>query len=165
MKKLLYKIAIGSDHNGLVHKKELISYLVGKNYIIKDFGQYNSSIAAKDFKVAEKVALAVSFKEFDRGILICGTGDGMCISANKIPGCYASLCYNNFSAEVARSRNNSNVIVFGGRTMAVSQMIEMLDIWLITSFLNGGDNRRNVERNNDLLRIDNKYRNKHTHEL
>ena len=158
MKHKVQKIAIGSDHNGFIFKEELKKYLTVKGYFVQDFGQFDISPPAKDYKVAEQVSLAISNKKFDRGILICGTGDGMCIIANKIAGCIASLCYNIFSAETSRARNNANIIAFGSKTMQLEQIKDILGIWLSTGFANGKNEQRNIARNKDLIRIDKKYR-------
>jgi len=158
MKEKVHKIVIGSDHNGFIFKEELKKYLTVRGYYVEDFGQFDISPPAKDYNVAEEAALAVSNNKFDRGILICGTGDGVCIVANKIAGCRASLCYNTFSAEVSRAKNNSNIAAFGGKTMKLEEIKNMLDIWLVTDFDNGQNDQRNIARNQDLIRIDKKHR-------
>lgn len=152
------KVAIGSDHNGFAYKEELKKYLVNKGYLVKDFGQFTKMPPAKDFKVAEKLALAISENEFDRGILICGTGDGMCIVANKIQSCRASLCYNLFSTIISRKRNNSNILTMGAKTMKLIQIKKIVDIWLTTHFDDDKNEQRNIIRSKDLLRIDKQYR-------
>jgi len=158
MKEKVRKIVIGSDHNGFIFKEKIKKYLLSKGYLIEDFGQFDVLPAASDYTVAERAAVAVCNNKFDRGILICGSGDGMCIIANKISGCRASLCYDIFSTKVSRERNNSNIIAFGSKTMKLDQIKDMLNIWLTTDFNNGENDQRNITRNQDMIRIDKKYR-------
>ncbi|MFA5779424.1 MAG: ribose 5-phosphate isomerase B [Elusimicrobiota bacterium] len=104
------KIAIGSDHRGFRHKTELIKYL-SKNNTIKDFGTFSEeSCDYPDF--AYKVAKTVASKKFERGILICGSGNGICIAANKVKGIRAALGYSTKAAEFSVRHNNANIICF-----------------------------------------------------
>ena len=104
------KIAIGSDHRGFRHKTELIKYL-SKNHTIKDFGTFSD--ASCDYPdYAYKVAKAVASKKFERGILICGSGNGICIAANKVKGIRASIGYSEKAAEFSVRHNNANIICF-----------------------------------------------------
>ena len=105
-------IAIGCDHRGMELKKKVIVLLTGAGHTYKDFGAYNAdSVDYPD--IAEKVAKAVVKGEADRGILICGTGIGMCIAANKVKGIRAAQCYDNFCATRARLHNDANIMCLG----------------------------------------------------
>jgi RpiB/LacA/LacB family sugar-phosphate isomerase len=156
--KSVEKIAIGSDHNGYAYKEELKRYLEMRGYGVKDFGQYAENPPATDFSVAEEVALSVSSGENERGILICGSGAGMSIAANKVPGCLAALCFDSFTAEVARTRNNANILAMGSKTIDLKTAKDIVQVWLDTPFESGRDDRRNIIRNEHLLGLDAKYR-------
>ena len=104
------KIAIGSDHRGFRYKEELIKYL-SKNYIVKDFGTFSEeSCDYPDF--AYKVGKAVATKKFEKGILICGSGNGVCMVANKVKGIRAAVGYSEKAAEFSVRHNNANIICF-----------------------------------------------------
>jgi ribose 5-phosphate isomerase B len=152
------KIAIGSDHNGYRYKEEIKQVLEKNGYGVHDLGQHAENPPAPDFKVAEKVALSVARAEVDCGILICGSGAGMCIAANKVHGCLAALCFDTFTAEVARTRNNANVLAMGSKTIDLELAKEIVDVWLHREFESGKENRRNVVRNDHLKELDSKYR-------
>jgi ribose 5-phosphate isomerase B len=107
-----------------------------------------------DYSVAEKVALSVSKGGNQRGILLCGTGIGMSISANKIPGCTAALCHSQYTAKCAREHNDSNVLVMGSRIIDLDLAIEMIGIWLKTEYEGG----RHISRNKSFADFDKKYR-------
>jgi ribose 5-phosphate isomerase B len=135
------RVAFGSDHAGFELKEELKAFLSRSKIDYKDFGSYNhESCDYPDY--AEKVCEAVLSKEFDRGVLICGTGIGMSIAANKIKGIYAALCDNTYSAEMARKHNNSNVLVLPGRLIGKTLATEILKIWLSTEYEDGRHEKR-----------------------
>lgn len=137
-------IAIGSDHNGLERKKELIKFLNGQGYSCSDLGSNGEgTVDYPDFAV--KVAKAVSHKEFTYGILVCGTGIGMSIAANKINGVRASLCNSEMSAKMARSHNDANVLCLGSWTNQLSDMEEIALTWLNTAF-EGGRHTTRVDK-------------------
>jgi ribose 5-phosphate isomerase B len=149
----LLKIAIGSDHAAFEYKEKIKKLLISEGYEIEDHGIYeNKSI--KDYSVAEKVALSVSSGKFDRGILLCGTGIGMSISANKIPGSIAALCHDKYTARCAREHNDSNILVLGARVISVELAIEMIGIWLKSEYQKG----RHIPRNRSFQEFDKKYR-------
>ena len=130
------KIAIGSDHGGFVLKNELLKHIQAKGYEIKDFGCY--STASIDYPdVAREVAEAVVKGEYDRGIVVCGTGIGISIAANKIPGIRAALCGDCFSAKASREHNNANILALGERVIGVELAKMITDIWLSTEFEGG----------------------------
>ncbi len=135
------KIAIGSDHAGLDLKKRVYNYLRENGYDIKDFGTHSEeSCDYVDF--AEKVAEAVSKGEFDRGVLVCGSGIGMSIVANKFKNIRAALCISPYHARKSREDNNSNILTMGGRVTTFEIAKEIIDVWLNTSFLGGRHERR-----------------------
>lgn len=108
------KIAIGCDHAGINLKPVLIKYLEEKGYEFYDFGTYTKD-SCNYAEYGAKVAEAVASGEYDRGILICGTGIGMSIVANKVPGIRCAHCHDSFSARATRMHNDANVIAFGER--------------------------------------------------
>jgi ribose 5-phosphate isomerase B len=133
-------IAIGSDHRGLEYKKYVIGALTEMGHSCKDFGSYTEE--AVDYPViAQAVGEAVSRSQFDRGILICGTGIGMSIAANKIKGIRAALCWDNFGAQRARLHNDANVICLGAER-GTAGLKEILITFLTTEFEGGRHQRR-----------------------
>ncbi|MDF2839308.1 MAG: sugar-phosphate isomerase, RpiB/LacA/LacB family [Clostridia bacterium] len=146
------KIAIGSDHGGFVLKAEILKHIQSKGYEIKDFGCY--SVESIDYPdVAHEVAGAVIKGEYDKGILICGTGIGISIAANKIPGIRAALCGDCFSAKASREHNDSNILALGERVTGVGLAKMITDIWLATEFEGG----RHTGRVNKISDIECKY--------
>ena len=146
------KIAIGSDHGGLRLKKEVIKHLEKKNIEVKDYGTYTEdSCDYPDF--AEKVSEAVVAKEYDYGILICGTGIGISISANKIPGVRAALCNDTFSAHATREHNNANILAMGERVVGTGLALDIVDAFLGSTFEGG----RHENRVNKIMEIEKKY--------
>ena len=127
------KIAIGSDHGGYNLKLEIIAYLTKAGYSYHDFGCFErKSVHYPDY--AKKVGRAVVKNEYDCGILICGTGIGMSIAANKIRGLRAALCHDIFSARMAREHNDSNILTMGGRVIGEGLAIEIVKMWLSAHF-------------------------------
>ncbi len=129
------KIAIASDHAGFEAKQSLIKYLEDKQYIVKDFGT-NSSDSCDYPDFALKCANAVADKEYEFGILICGTGIGMSICANKVKGIRCALCQEEFGARMTREHNDANMIAFGARVISVDTMEKLVDIFISTPFSN-----------------------------
>ncbi|MFW6386342.1 MAG: ribose 5-phosphate isomerase B [Bacillota bacterium] len=135
------KIALGSDHAGYELKKEIKLLLddVGMNY--QDLGTDSAdSVDYPDF--AHRVAGAVAGGDCDRGILICGTGIGMSIAANKVEGIRAALCHDVYSARVTREHNNSNILTLGARIVGVDLALEIVRTWLSAEFTDGRHGRR-----------------------
>jgi len=127
------RIAIASDHAGYELKEKLKRYLLNSGFIIVDFGTHtNRSVDYPDY--AFKVAKAVSRRRFDRGILICGTGIGMSIAANKVKGVRAAVCWNEKTAELSRKHNNANILCLGARVIGYRKAKKIVDVWLTTSF-------------------------------
>ena len=128
-------IAIGSDHGGFELKKKLMEHLSERGLEYKDFGTYSS--ASCDYPVyAKAVANAVASGECDRGILICGTGIGVSMTANKIHGIRAALCGDCFSAEATRQHNDANVLCMGARVVGEGLALKIADTFLDTPFSN-----------------------------
>jgi len=137
------KIALGSDHAGLDLKTAIKKRLADAGHKVDDFG--TASPERTDYPdFAHEVARAVARGQDERGVLVCGTGIGMCIAANKVPGVRAALPYSEETAALSRQHNDSNVVCFGGRTMDWGLVMKMLDIWLDTPF-EGGRHTRRVE--------------------
>lgn len=145
------KIALGSDHAGLKLKKEIIEHLKGKDIEFKDLGtDTEESCDYPDY--AKKVAIQVADKNYDLGILICGTGIGISIAANKVPGIRAALCSDTFSAHASREHNNANILALGERVVGVGLALDIVDTFLNSEFQGGRHQRRvdkisNIENN------------------
>lgn len=130
------KIAIGADHGGFQAKEALISYLQSKRFDVKDLGTNSeASVDYPDF--AQKVCQEILNAQADLGVLICGTGIGISIAANRFKGIRAALLYSDDVARLAKLHNNANIAVFGGRTMSVQEMKQRLEIFLNTEFEGG----------------------------
>lgn len=130
------KIAIASDHGGLHLREEIIALLEELGYEYEDFGPHSTqSVDYPDY--AKVVAEGVVNGQFDRGILICGTGIGMSIAANKIHGVRCALVHDCYTARVTREHNNSNIIAMGERVIGPSLAREIVEIWLKSQFEGG----------------------------
>ncbi len=135
------KIAVGCDHAGYVLKGKVIEYLKARGIEFKDHGIY--TFEASDYPVAAKaVAEDVAKQKADRGILICGTGLGMAIAANKTKGCRAVTICDTYSARVSRAHNNANVLCLGERVIGEHLALDIVDMWLKTGFEGGRHKRR-----------------------
>jgi ribose 5-phosphate isomerase B len=135
------KIALGSDHAGFELKEEMKKFLSQNKYDYKDFGTYNEeSCDYPDYAV--KVCNAMLKEGYDRGVLVCGTGIGMSIAANKFKGIYAALVDNSFSARMTRSHNDSNVLVLPGRLIGKDLGRDIIKIWLETKYEGGRHDKR-----------------------
>lgn len=141
-------IAIGCDHGGFDLKNELIKHLESKNIEYKDFGCYTTeSVDYPD--IAEVVCESIVSGECEKGILVCGTGIGMSIAANKIKGIRAALLSDTFSAKMTAAHNNSNVIALGGRVLGPELAKDIVDAYLSSEFL-GGRHQNRVDKINKL---------------
>ncbi len=146
------KIAIGSDHGGLALKKVIKPFLIEQGHEVVDFG--TNSPDSCDYPVyGQQVGEAVSFGNCDRGIAICGTGLGISMAVNKVPGIRGALCTNEFMAEMSREHNNANVLVLGARVLGEGLALRIVKIWLETEF--GGD--RHQRRIDGITAIEKKY--------
>ena len=134
-------IAVGSDHGGLELKDAVQDALAERGLDVDDYGTDNGdSVDYPDF--AEKVAAAVSRGDVELGILVCGTGIGMSIVANKFPGVRAALATDEFMAQMAKEHNNANVLVLGGRVLAKDLAVKMVNVWLDSTYEAGRHQRR-----------------------
>lgn len=134
-------IAIGSDHGGFRLKAEIKTFLTEKQIAFHDFGTF--STASVDYPdVSRSVATAVAAGEYERGIIICGTGIGVSIAANKIKGIRASLCHDVFSAQMAREHNDANILTLGERVVGPGLALAIVEKWLITEFAGGRHSAR-----------------------
>lgn len=144
-------IAIGCDHAGVEMKKEVIKTLTEKGYEIKDMGTDGEPCDYPN--MAKSVCTLITSGECEKGILICGTGIGMSIAANKIKGIRAALCSDSFSAKYTRLHNDSNVMCMGARTIGTGLACELAEVFLSTGFEGGRHQRRvdlitDIENNN-----------------
>lgn len=138
-------IAIGSDHGGYDLKQVVIKYLKEKDIEIKDYGCYSTESC--DYpEFARAVSNAVVINECEKGILICSTGIGISIAANKIKGIRAALCHDCFSAEATRSHNNANILAMGGKVVGEGLALKIVDTFLNTEFSNEERHIRRVEK-------------------
>ena len=136
-------IAIGSDHGGFALKQALMKHLEARGLAYKDFGTYTE--ASCDYPVyAKAVANAVANGECERGIIICGTGIGVSITANKIPGIRAALCGDCFSAEATRQHNDANILCMGARVTGEGLALKIADIFLDTPFSEDERHKRRI---------------------
>ncbi len=130
------KIAIGCDEMGFELKQVLIARLKEKNIEFTDFGSFENEKVLYP-SIAEKVALEVKNNDYDRGILICGTGIGMAITANKIHGIRAAQIHDSYSAERARKSNDAHIMTMGALVIGPSLAVSLLDTWLDSDFSGG----------------------------
>lgn len=135
------KIIIGSDHGGFILKEILKSYLSDHNFQVEDAGCYDAQSVNYPV-IAKKVASQISSGDFQRGLLICGTGIGMSIAANRFKNVRATLCHEHFSAKMSREHNDSNLLVLGGRVIGEEIAKDILEVWLNTDFLGGRHQER-----------------------
>ena len=139
------RIALGSDHGGFALKQEITEQLRSENYDFTDFGTFSEeSVDYPD--IARKVAEAIAAGEFDRGILICGTGLGVSITANKVHGIRAALCTDEYTAKMSREHNNANVLALGGRVVGSELAKEIVRVFLTTGFDPESRHARRVEK-------------------
>ena len=137
------KIAIGCDHGGLEHKNAIAEHLRERGFEVEDFGIYE--LKSVDYpEIALKVAKSVAEKQNELGILVCGTGIGMSLVANKVKGIRAAAVSEHFSAKYTRLHNNSNILCLGGRVIGVGTALELADIFVDTAF-EGGRHQRRVD--------------------
>ena len=138
----MHTIAIGCDPNAAQAKAAIVQMLQQKGYTVKDFGSDDIIYA----NVAFEVAKAVAAGRYDRGILICGTGIGVSLAANKVKGAYAALISDVYSAERARKSNNANIACFGAFTIGMKLMEKLVKVFLQSEFEEGGPSQPKVDR-------------------
>jgi len=142
-------IAIGNDHGGFSLKEVIISYFKDEGIAYKDFGSFSTE--AVDYaEVALTIAEAVARGEFEKGILICGTGIGIGIAANKVPGIRAALCSDTFSARASRQHNDANILTFGERVIGAGVALDIVNTWLKTQFSGDERHERRIQKITDI---------------
>ncbi len=138
------RIAVGTDHRGYALRGKIIDLIQRLGHDVEDMG--TTSDEAVDYPdVAAQVSRKVSQREADRGILICGTGLGMCIAANKFPGVRAAPCHDDLTAEMSRRHNDSNVLCLSADLLGERLIGRMIELWLTTPF-EGGRHARRIEK-------------------
>lgn len=146
------RVAVGSDHAGYYLKEEVKKLLEERGTEYRDFGTCSlESVDYPDF--ALKVAEAVASSQFDRGIICCGTGIGVAVTANKVPGIRAANCHDTFSARASREHNDANVLTLGGRVVGPGLAREIVAVWLDTAFA-GGRHQGRLEK---IAAVERKY--------
>jgi len=148
------RIVIGSDHIGYRLKEDLVRYLIGLGHDPVDVGCEHETDSVDYPDIATKLAERIVEGEFQRGILICGTGIGMAIAANKVPGIRAATCHDVYSAQRARKSNDAQIITLGAQIVAPTLAHILIDNWLASEFEGG----RSIPKVEKLKEIDGKYR-------
>ncbi len=138
----MHTVAIGSDPNAIEAKKNMIRFLSQKGYSVTDMGSDDTIYA----NVAFQVSSAVANGKFDRGILICGTGIGVSVAANKVKGAYAALLTDIYSAERARKSNNANIACFGAFTLGIRIMERLAEEFLRSEYEANGPSQPKIDR-------------------
>jgi ribose 5-phosphate isomerase B len=136
------KVAIGCDPNAAELKQVLKKHLEETGYQTEDYGSDDPIYANVAFAVAEAVAAG----KHERGILLCGTGIGVCIAANKVPGAYAALCSDVYSTERSRKSNNANIMTMGSQVVGPELAKALVDIWMKSEYVPGGRSEPKVQR-------------------
>ncbi|MBQ9993221.1 MAG: ribose 5-phosphate isomerase B [Clostridia bacterium] len=130
------KIALGCDHGGIVLKDAVLGYLKDNGYEVEDFGIFEQ-VSTNYAPIAVKVARSITSGESDKGILLCGTGIGMSLAANKVHGIRAAVCSELFSCEYTRRHNDANILCLGGRVVDNELAVKMVETFLTTEFEGG----------------------------
>ena len=144
------RIAVGADHRGFSMRARIVGLLRQLGHEVEDVGTYSGE--AVDYPdIAARVARKVSHGEVDRGILICGTGLGMSITANKFPGVRAAPCHDDLTAEMSRRHNDANVLCLSADLLGERLVARMIELWLVTPF-EGGRHGRRVEKIREIER-------------
>ncbi len=144
------RVSVGSDHRGVESKNALVEFLAGLGYQVTDEGSHGE--ASVDYPdIAKIVGRKVSTGEADRGVLICGTGIGMAIAANKFPNVRAANCHDETTVTLSRQHNNLNILCLPGSGLGNEEMQQLSELWMKTEF-EGGRHARRVEKIGDLER-------------
>ena len=146
-------VFIGADHRGFALKNKIVQRLRADGYGVTDVGTDSDREPCDYPRIAREVAEAVAGARRARGILVCMTGIGHCIAANKVPGVYAALCYNKQAAVLSRQHNNANVLVLGARFVSVGTVSSIIRAWLSVDFEGG----RHLRRFRQIQRIEKKW--------
>ncbi|KAJ3427507.1 ribose 5-phosphate isomerase-related [Anaeramoeba flamelloides] len=150
------KVVIASDHGGFALKLEVIKHLKSKNIAVEDVGTHNEESC--DYPdIAGLLCKKITNGEYERGILICGTGIGISIAANKHKGIYCAVVHDHFTAKMCVRHNNANVIAFGGRVIGIEIAKEIVDVFISEEFESGRHNRRvnkikEIEKNQESIK-------------
>ncbi len=144
-------IAIGSDHGGYALKNDIIRHFKDKGISYKDFGTFDDGASVDYPDFTRIVALAVISGECESGIIVCGTGIGVAIAANKFRGIRAALCTNCYMAKMARQHNDANILTLGGRVLGAGLALDIVDTFLGTSFSGG----HHIKRLDKIAEIEN----------
>ena len=147
------KIFVGSDHRGVQLKKKVDDALRNLGHEVIDLGTFQENVSCDYPEISLKVSREVVLHPHSRGILLCMTGIGHSIAANKVPGIYAALVYNKEAAALSRQHNDSNVLVLGSKFVNEADMIEIIKIWLSTEFEGG----RHLRRKEQIQTIERKH--------
>lgn len=147
------KIAIGCDHGGFVLKEDIIKYLNSKTVDILDFGVQTDENSVDYPDYALKVANAVSNGDSDLGIVLCGTGIGISIAANKVKGIRCAVCHDEFTAQMSKKHNNANIISLGGRCLTKEEAVKIVKSWFEEEFEGG----RHQNRLDKITEIEKRY--------
>lgn len=138
------RIAIGADHAGYDLKQPIAEYLIAQGHQVQDYGVHSAEPV--DYPdIAVQVARAIVTEEAERGILVCGTGIGMSLAANKVPGVRAAVCTDGYMARAAREHNDAQVLCLGGRVLGIGSALEIVQVFLNSEF-SGGRHARRVDK-------------------
>ncbi len=148
------KIFIGADHRGFQLKNKIAASLGKQGYTVVDLGTYTDETPCDYPRISFKVGKEVAKSRNNRGILVCMTGIGHTIAANKIPGVYAALCYNEAAAALSRQHNNANLLVLGAKFVSVRNFSRIIKTWLTTEFEGG----RHLRRVKQIKEIEKKFK-------
>ena len=142
---MVRRVAIGADHGGFALKAKLVALLQAKGLEVADLGTHSPEPC--DYpRIGYKVASAIAQRKFDRGILLCKSGIGIAIVANKVPGVRAAVCHDLFDAERSRAHNDANVLVLGAEKLSDAAAGRIVDTWLSAPFESGGRHERRVRQ-------------------
>ena len=145
LRQAVMRVALGADHGGFALKAKLIAWLQAKGFEVADLGTHSE--APCDYpQIAYKVSRAIARKEFDRGVLVCKTGIGIAIAANKVPGVRAGVCSDVMDAERSRAHNDANVLVLGAEKLKPIQAKKIVETWFATPFEAGSRHDRRVKQ-------------------
>ena len=147
------KVYIGADHRGFELKKKIVGVLKSKGHEVMDVGTHTQGDDCDYPQFSYEVATRVAKTEASRGILVCMTGIGHSIAANKVPGAYAALCYNKEAAVLSRQHNNANILVVGSKFVSESEILEIIEVWLASSF----EGERHSRRTEQIKKIEKEF--------
>ena len=136
------KVFVGSDHRGVLFKNKIKDMLQAEGHEVIDVGTHDPEARCDYPEIAYQVATRVAASPEARGVLVCLSGVGQAIAANKVPGAYAALCHNTAIARLSRQHNNANILVLGERFVDPNELAEILKVWLTTPFEGGRHERR-----------------------